>query len=190
MIRNAADVVAFIEGTATLFGPLRHLRETIGGEIWIAAGFIRNPVWDALCGFPPGTNPPSDIDVIRFDSHDADPRHDAAIEATLARAMPGMRWQVRNQARMAARNQDAPYPDLATAIAHWPETATAIAARWTPSGIALLAPHGLDDLLALRLRPTPRFARDPAKMRLFDARCRDKAWSEHWPAVTVTTEFG
>ena len=65
---------------------------------------------------------------------------------------------------MHARNGHAPYRDVADALAHWPETATAIAARLGPAGVEILAPHGLADLFALLARPTPAHRTDPAAM--------------------------
>ena len=63
---------------------------------------------------------------------------------------------------MHRRNGDAPYAGTLDAVAQWSETATVVLARWTGEGVAVAAPHGLDNLLGLVLRPTPRFAADPA----------------------------
>lgn len=148
---------------------------------------LRNAAWDALSGFPFGTNPPGDIDVCWFDPARCDPAEDAAIEARLAALLPGLPWSVRNQARMHLRNGDPPYRDTLDAAAHWPETATAIAARWTSAaGVEIAAPHGAGDLLGLVLRPTPRFAADPAKRRIFEARRAAKRWEARWPRLIVT----
>jgi hypothetical protein len=102
----------------------------------------------------------------------------------LAARLPGLPWSVRNQARMAARNGDAPYADTQDAIAHWPETATAIAARWTGAGLEIAAPWGLDDLFGRILRPTPGFATG-AKAAIFAARAIAKGWTRRWPGVTI-----
>ena len=81
---------------------------------------------------------------------------------------------VTNQARMHERNGHAPYRDLADALAHWPETATAIAARLGPGGVEILAPHGLADLLALIARPTPAYRAKPGPVL---ARIAAKGWA-------------
>jgi hypothetical protein len=143
-------------------------------------------VWDALSGFPFGTNSPGDVDVAWFDPARADPRDDAAVEARLRALCPGLPWSVRNQTRVHRRNGDPPYAGTLDAIAHWPETATAVAARWTTgAGIELAAPWGLEDLLGLVLRPTPRFAADPAKRAVFEARRTAKAWQRRWPLLLL-----
>ncbi|MFT3771002.1 MAG: nucleotidyltransferase family protein [Minicystis sp.] len=153
-------------------------------DAWIGAGFIRNAVWDALTGraHDPRAH---DVDVVFFDAAlTSEPEAIAAerrLEQTLAGVVPGLDWSVTNQARMATRNVDRPYRDTADAIAHWPETATAVAAQVDGAGgIRLLAPHGLDDLLALVVRPTPAFADKPA---IWEKRCREKAWQSRWPEV-------
>ncbi|WP_201445580.1 nucleotidyltransferase family protein [Belnapia sp. F-4-1] len=149
-------------------------------DAWIGAGALRNPAWDALSGFAPGSNPPEDIDVVWFDPARATPEADAAIEARLHALHPGLPWSVHNQARMAARNGDAPYVSTLDAIAHWPETATAIAARWTANGVETIAPPGTADLLGLILRPT-----SPSKVAAMAARAAAKGWTRRWPRLTM-----
>lgn len=126
-------------------------------DCWIAAGFVRNAVWDALHGRPCGPIT-TDVDVIWFDPLRAGAAIDRDIEARLRAQAPALRWSAKNQARMHARNGDAPYASAADAMRHWPETATAIAVRIVgPNRCAISAPYGLDDLWGLRLRPTPAF---------------------------------
>lgn len=184
MIRDAAGLSHFLQATPAIAEPLRLVAGLGLPDAWIGAGLLRNAVWDVLSGLPPGSNPPGDIDVIWFDAV-APETADAAIEARLLASRPDLPWSVRNQARMAARNGDAPYADARDAVAHWPETATAIAARWTGAAVEILTPHGLDDLLARRIRPTPHFAASSTKRAIFAERVRGKRWSERWPGVAV-----
>ncbi|NKE48376.1 nucleotidyltransferase family protein [Roseomonas frigidaquae] len=146
---------------------------------WLGAGFVRNTVWDMLCGRAPEVTALDDLDVVHLDHASAD----AVFEAALRAARPGLRWSVKNQARMAARHGHAPYPDLAAALARWPETATAVAARCATGGIEILAPHGVADLLGLVLRSPPRG--DPAVLR---ARMAAKGWLQRWPDLRVITD--
>lgn len=190
MIRDAADLCRFLAARPRLAGPLRLLETLRLPDAWIGAGFLRNAVWDALSGLPPGSNPPGDVDVVWFDAARMAPEADEAIEARLRAVRPDLPWSVRNQARMAARNGDAPYADTRDAIAHWPETATAVAARWIDGAVEILAPHGLEDLLALRLRPTPAFGASPAKRAIFAGRLRAKRWAGRWPGVCIAGESG
>lgn len=150
-------------------------------DAWIGAGVVRGAVWDHLHGRAP-TETWDDVDVVWFTPAQASPE-DATIETRLRAACPAQ-WSVHNQAHMHTRNGDAPYRDTEDAIRHWPETATSVAARIVPDGIEILAPHGLADLFALVLRPTPAFSGD--RRPVFEARVRTKRWLERWPLLTLT----
>lgn len=151
-------------------------------DCWVGAGFIRNAVWDMLDGRP--VDPAgADVDVVFFAPDDLGPAAERQAEATLRAAAPDLRWSVKNQARMHLRNGDAPYGDTGDAIAHWPETATAVAARHRGDGAAdILAPYGLDDLLGFVLRPTPPFR---TKLPVFRQRVREKGWLTRWPRLVI-----
>ncbi|HEX4368424.1 MAG TPA: nucleotidyltransferase family protein [Rhodopila sp.] len=154
-------------------------------DCWIGAGFIRNAVWDHLHRRPP-SKPASDIDVIWFDPHRARPDDDHAEEQHLTELDPDIRWSVKNQCRMHARNDDRPYTSATDALRFWPETATAIAVRRAgETGLEIAAPFGLNDLFALVLRPTPRFAE--AKHDIYLERVRNKQWRLTWPRLLPAT---
>jgi len=152
-------------------------------DAWIGAGFVRDAAWDALHNRPP-TPGAGDVDVVWFDAEAPFAEADRAIEARLSALEPGADWSVTNQARMHARNSDAPYRDTADAMRHWPETATAVAARWDGAGIAVLAPLGLEDLLGGVIRPGPGFT--GAKRAVMEARVAAKGWQARWPLLRVT----
>ena len=162
-------------------GRLELLRAVASLEVpdcWIAAGAVRNAVWDALHGYPRST-PLADVDVIWFDPARIDPKLDRALEARLAERLPGVPWSVKNQARMHIRNNHEPYADSLDAMRRWPETATSIAARLAADGmIDLCAAHGFTDLLGLILRPT----RPDAP---FWERVTGKGWLQTWPKLLV-----
>ncbi|MCQ8241004.1 nucleotidyltransferase family protein [Rhizosaccharibacter radicis] len=162
--------------------PLLALVQALGlPDGWIGAGFLRNAVWDLLHDRPPSP-PDGDVDVVWFDRAHASPAIDREIEARLRTGAPWAKWSVRNQARMHERNGDPPYRDTADALLHWPETATAVAARRIGAdGCEIIAPYGLNDLAALILRPTPGF--QGAKRPVFEARHRSKRWLARWPGL-------
>jgi hypothetical protein len=180
---SAARVAAILAASPGHLDALRAaaLAGPEGG--WVGAGFVRNAVWDALCGRAASVAALADLDLVHHDPA-RDAASDAAFEAALRAARP-LPWSVVNQARMAARNGHAPYPGLAAALAHWPETATAVAARLRAGRIEILAPHGLDDLLGLVVRPTPAHAGDPRVVR---ARLAAKGWAARWPALRIATK--
>lgn len=152
-------------------------------DCWIAAGFVRNAVWDHLHGRA-ASAPAGDVDVIWFDCERADAAADAQLEQRLRALAPEIAWSVKNQARMHTRNGDAPYLSSADAMRHWPETATASAVRLAPDGtLDVAAPYGLDDLFALALRPGVNF--HAAKQPIFTQRIEQKQWLAHWPLLQI-----
>ena len=155
-------------------------------DCWIGAGFVREAAWDHLHVRP--LSPPSgDVDVIWFGPRCAGKAADEELEAELRRREPGFAWSVRNQARMHRRNDDPPYRSSEHAMRHWPETATAVAARMDRAGsIQVAAPFGLGDLLGGVLRCTPAFCGTRRAVVL--DRIRDKRWMDRWPRLVLVGE--
>jgi hypothetical protein len=160
---------------------LRLVRDLGLPDCWVAAGFVRNCVWDHLHGHTPAPLP-RDIDVIWFEPAACDAARDVAFETALRGRNGALAWSVKNQARMHARNGDAPYQSATDAMRYWPETATAVGVRLGPQGeIEVAAPYGLDDLFGLVVRPTRRFVGD--KHALYLERVRSKQWEQTWPSL-------
>jgi uncharacterized protein len=179
--RDLSDIARFLEAHASLHALLLHVESLHLPDAWIGAGFIRNAVWDALHGREPDLSRINDVDVVFLDYADAGEARDRALEGRLRALAPGIPWQVRNQARMSLGNGDAPYRSTFEAIAHWPETATAIAARAVQGRIEVMAPHGIEDLLDLSVRPTPIFMN---KIAVYRERMSRKDWASRWPKLT------
>ncbi len=152
-------------------------------DIWIGAGFLRNLVWDRLHGFTEAT-PLNDIDVIYFDPENTGQSHERALEARLNTILPAP-WSVRNQARMHARNGDAPYDSVEDALCHWLETPTAVAIRLGAHGLEILAPLGLSDLMTMTVRPTPHALKSKSRHEAYLKRIAAKSWPATWPRVRV-----
>ena len=152
----------------------------------IGAGFVRNLVWDHLHDRRSDAGA-EDVDVLWFSSAETDPGADAALEARLRAAAPGLDWSVRNQARMHLRNGDAPYASVEDAMRFWPETATAVALRWEGARLRAWAPFGFADLMGLVLRPA---SDAPQKRAAFAQRVAAKGWPERWPKLVVKAAAG
>lgn len=152
-------------------------------DCWVAAGFVRNCVWDYM--HQRSTSPlPQDVDVIWFDPKKSTSEHDAALEMALLGRDNTLRWSVKNQARMHQRNGDRPYRSASDAMRHWPETATAVGVRLGHlGGIEVAAPFGLDDLFELIVRPTQRFVTE--KHPIYLERIRVKNWHTVWPDLKI-----
>lgn len=145
---------------------------------WLAAGFVRDAVWDDLFGRPPSP-PRNDVDIVWFE-RGADREHDLAWEGALATVRPDIVWSVKNQARMHRYNDDPPYGDVDEALTRWAETASAVGVRLNADGrLDLLAPLGLADLLDGVMRPTPCFSGE--RLPQYLARVTVKGWLDRWP---------
>jgi hypothetical protein len=178
------EIAAFLARQPYIVQPLKTLAVLGIEDCWIGAGLLRNAVWDHLHGLRLGPVPGSDIDVVYCNPADVNPATDLAIQHWLCTAAPDVPWSVHNQARMHGPNGDPPYRNVADAIRCWPETATAIAARLENGRFEVLAPHGLDDLVGLIVRPTPAFA---AKIGVYRLRQASKKWKERWPKLTFVS---
>lgn len=66
----------------------------------------------------------------------------------------------------------------------WPETATAVAVAIQPGNrLALLAPYGVTDLVAMIVRPT-----SPDMVELVKARMEKKRWLKLYPNLELALE--
>lgn len=153
-------------------------------DAWIGAGFIRNRVWD----FKHQISPPrrlNDIDVIFFDSNRVDKVYEQEIEARLSALCPSENWSVKNQARMHLKQGRDPYTNSEEAISHWIETPTCVACRLAPESekLELIAPHGCEDLLNMKVRPNPGLTTD--QFELYNDRVNQKGWKEKWPLLDI-----
>lgn len=173
-------IARIIAEDAVAMEQLRAAR-TLGLPDWcIAAGFVRNRVWDHLHGIAPA-RPPVDIDVIYYDAADLSKESEQQHEAALGRLLPGLPWQVRNQARMHVWKDLPQHRDTADSMIYWLESVTGIGVRLeADDSLSVIAPLGTDDLLNLRCRPTD-FGR--ARRAEYESRVAAKRWRELWPKV-------
>ncbi|NVK55326.1 MAG: nucleotidyltransferase family protein [Alteromonadaceae bacterium] len=149
-------------------------------QCYIAAGFVRNLVWDSLHNITPAT-PLNDADVIYFDPTESDIDACAKYEAQLSHSMPQLRWQVRNQATMHIRNGDEPYKSTVHAMSYWPEKETAVAVRQTSvNQYQVAAAFGLECLFNFSITHNPKRSR-----AIFDHRVNCKGWLSRWPSLNV-----
>lgn len=178
---------AIVAASEPFMAALRAAR-SLGLADWcIGAGAVRNLVWDALHGLARPT-PPADVDLAFFDPADLSCERDHALQSRLAALCPQLPWEVTNQAGVhrwfeaCFGHAVAPLGSLHEAVASWPETATAVGV-WLDAAdrLHLIAPHGLDDLFAMRVR------RNPVRVSVetYRQRCASKRYQERWPRVVV-----
>lgn len=159
---------------------LRMLRTLALPDAWVAAGFVRNLVWQQL--FPSANLPLKEVDVIYFNPVDLDEAADSRLEARLRNRMPDFHWDVKNQARMHLRNEDSPYRSASDAMQFWSEKETAVAVALAPAidDILIAAPFGLAPLFGGQLTYNAKCQRS-----IFEKRIRDKPWLVQCPTLKV-----
>ncbi len=159
---------------------LKSIRD-VDKNLWLGGGAVRNYIWDTLTG---RSTKLDDIDVIYFDPTDSSEERDKKIERSLLEHSGiGLHWSVKNQVRMYAAGNEPQVASLEEAVRNWPETATAIVIRLDScDNLKIVAPHGLDDLLSLIVKPTPYHLGKPD---VFSRRLMEKKWKEHWPELNL-----
>ncbi|QPG06810.1 nucleotidyltransferase family protein [Salinimonas marina] len=150
-------------------------------DYFIGAGFLRNLIWDDIHGFT-SPSPLNDVDVVYHHRADITKEAEQKYEARLRHLMPGVVWQVRNQARMHVHKQHAPYCTTTEALSFWVETATCVGIRQAPDQTyCISAPLGLADNWAGRVRQNPAFD----DTVVYKQRIEAKGWHQRWPKLDI-----
>ncbi len=153
-------------------------------QCFVAAGFIRNLIWDHLHNKSTPT-PLNDVDVVYFDAKEQPNKQNLYYEHQLKIQLPSLNWQVRNQATMHTRNGDLPYKSTLDAMSYWPEKETAVGVRLNKNGeYEFLSAFGLEALLDLNITHNPKRSLDT-----FEKRIADKDWLTHWPKLNVKRQY-
>lgn len=154
-------------------------------DCWLAAGAVRNAIWNHLSDRPLFDRE-TDMDVVFFDLAVSEERT-LDLQRQLQKSYPTYHWEVKNQAAMYQRSPNSlPYTSACDAISRYPETCTAIAVRLIDAGeLELFAPYGLEDMLAFTVKPTPHFLADSERMILYRQRLSKKNWASKWPKLQV-----
>ncbi|GIP31664.1 nucleotidyltransferase family protein [Paenibacillus sp. J2TS4] len=167
-----------------LWKDLRKVRELDLPQCYIAAGYIRNYIWDKLHGFEDRQRH-NDIDVVYYDKDYASEERDIGLEKELIEQTGDPKWSVKNQARMHIRNGEKPYLSTIDALSRWPETVTALGGRLDANDeLDICSPYGLEDLFNLVVRRSPLFK----DKELYLNRVHKKEWKKHWPLITILDE--
>ncbi|MGB0894476.1 MAG: nucleotidyltransferase family protein [Parashewanella sp.] len=144
----------------------------------IAAGFVRNLVWDKLHG--QSCTKLTDIDVIYFNPADIDKQRDNEIEQALCLIEPSLPWSVKNQARMHVKHGDQPYNNCVDAMRYWPEQETAIGVRLINEQICVYSAFGINTLFELQLTHNRN-----RNKNTFLQRVKQKKWQQVYPKLLI-----
>lgn len=147
-------------------------------ECYVAAGFIRNMVWDSIHR---KSTPLNDIDVVFYDNLDTDNLKQKQVNDYLKKEHPSWDWQVKNQAFMHINNGDEPYLSTLDAMSYWPEKETAVGVALDSQGAALLvSAFGVESLLKGQISYNPKRSKD-----VFEERIQRKSWLKQWPKLQI-----
>lgn len=185
MLKNEPDILQLIRQDEWMMELLGAVKSLGLPDAWICAGFLRSKIWDILHGFADRTELP-DIDVIYFDEKNIAEAAEREAERKLRTLIPHIPWSVKNEARMHIRNNVPAYTSAVDAVAKFPETATALAVRLDSSDqLVLAAPHGVEDVIGLEVKPTPYFVKDKGRMTVYESRIKAKNWQRTWNRLRI-----
>jgi hypothetical protein len=184
--RNDA-LVAIVEASPWFMEALAAV-ERLKLDAWcIGAGAVRNLVWDHLHGHT-HRSALADVDVAYFEANNLNPERERQLQALLEADVPGLPWEVTNQAAVHLWFEGhfghpvAPLRSLEEAVASWPEYATAVGVTVDGRGrLQVIAPWGLDDLFELRVRRNPT----RVSLQTYRQRTAQKRYAARWPKVTI-----
>ena len=177
-----SELTALVQLDPWMMDLLRTVRAMHLQQWCIAAGVIRNKVWDHLHGYGDRTLT-ADIDVLFYDRDRSDANYEAEIEARLTAMFPSVRWEAVNQATVHSYTKDAPYESIEQAMSRWADPVTAVGVRLTcEDQMVIIAPFGLSDLFGLIVRPN---LVAPGASRVYRERMTTKRWVERWPKLTI-----
>lgn len=179
---SCTRLAALITSDDYRLAALEALRDYPLSQACLAAGFVRNLIWDYLHRDLPGFGTPTplnDLDVIYYDPEEPQHVDKLVHQQALTAKAPGFNWQVKNQAYTHIGNGDRPYYSVTDAMSYWPEKETAVGVRLTcVDTLEFISPFPLDNLFTLTITHNPRRKRD-----VFDRRVTSKQWLQLWPRL-------
>jgi hypothetical protein len=173
MVRGDAWLMQVLQAAASLRQP----------QWCVAAGAVRNLVWDHLHGHVERTLP-NDVDYLFHDTVNTAAAYEQALQSRLNKRLPGVTWDAVNQATIHVHNRELqPYKSIAQAMRRWPEPVTAVGVSLDDAGaMQVIAPFGLSDLFDMVSRPVPEA---PGTVEVYVQRMAEKNWPARWPRVKV-----
>lgn len=154
---------------------------------WLTAGAVFQNVWNAVDRRPPGHGI-KDYDVFYFDDSDLSWEAEDNVIQRVAAMFHDIdaTIEIRNEARVHLWYEGKfgvavqPFTSARDAIDAFASTTCCVAVTSTRKGLQVYAPHGLEDVFALHMRPNPRLA----PRAVYDTKVRQ--YQQRWPSLTAT----
>jgi len=182
-----ARLIDIVRGVPTTMQVLRTARDLDLPDAMVFSGAVYQPVWNHLTGRDPDYGI-KDYDLAYFDASDVSyEAEDVVIKRVAAAFAPPLRdmVEVRNQARVHLwfvgkfGEPYAPLSRTAEALERFVSPLFAVGVRLEPDDrLTIVAPFGLEDLFALRMRPNPSRRTNGFARTAASARAR-------WPELTI-----
>ena len=179
-MKNEQEILEAFRENPDMMAILTIIRNLALKDSWLAAGSVRNFIWNLLSDKSPFDRE-TDVDVIFFDP-DFSYEETLGIERKLKENFPQYQWELKNQVYMHLHSpHTVPYTSSRDAMSKYPERCTAVGLCLNEeSAFELFTPYGLEDILNFQVRPTPHFLENEDRMKLYQTRLSKKNWQEKW----------
>jgi uncharacterized protein len=155
-------------------------------DAWLVSGAVFQTVWNVVTGRPPGYGI-KDYDIFYFDADTSFAAEDAIIRRVAASMSDICDCiEPRNQARVHLwyrQKFHAPYRPLhrtTDGIDRFLARVAQVGVQPTGEGCTVYAPHGLDDIATMTVRPNPC---PNFRAEIYDAKAT--SWKMRWPEITI-----
>ena len=185
-MKNEQEILDAFRENPDMMTILTIIRDLELNDSWLAAGSVRNFIWNLLSDKSPFDHE-TDVDVIFFDL-DISYEETVSLEKKLREDFLQYQWELKNQVYMHLHSpHTAPYTSSCDAMSKYPERCTAVGLRLHADGtLELFAPYGLEDILKFQVFPTPHFLENEDRMKLYQERLSKKNWQEKWENLTFS----
>ena len=186
IMKNEQEILNIFSENSDMITILEIIRDLGLQDSWLAAGSVRNFIWNLLSDKSPFDRE-TDVDVIFFDP-DVSYEETLSLEKKLREDFPQYQWELKNQVYMHLHSpHTAPYTSSRDAMSKYPERCTAVGLRLNEdSTLDLFAPYGLEDILKFQVSPTSHFLENEDRMKLYQERLSKKNWQEKWKNLTFS----
>lgn len=185
-VKNDQETLDAFRGNPDIMAILTIIRNLGLKDSWLAAGSVRNSIWNLLSDKSP-FDCETDVDVIFFDP-DVSYEETVSLENKLREDFPQYQWELKNQVYMHLHSpHTAPYTSSCDAMSKYPERCTSVGLRLhADATLELFAPYGLEDIFNFHVSPTPHFLENEDRMELYQERLSKKNWQEKWENLTFS----
>ena len=185
-VKNEQKILDTFRENPDMMTILTIIRDLDLKDSWLAAGSVRNFIWNLLSDKSPFDRE-TDVDVIFFDP-DISYEETVSIEKKLREDFPQYHWELKNQVYMHLHSpHTVPYTSSCDAMSKYPEQCTAIGLRLhADATLELFVPYGIEDILNFQVSPTPHFLENEDRMKLYQERLSKKNWQEKWENLTFS----